>query len=194
MSLKSSKSRSRKSKSSLHLQQSRSKLAFQPTGKFPQEVNIIRWIPNPRPSWDTTEMCSASTWDSHQVSQWAASNQLPDVARCTWSHAIDGGSLLRTDALALQRMGVCSGREALLAEEYICRLAASVDRDATDDDTFPVEMYKSLYRGEAPCRGYSPLDLLSTDPYKQTHLRFLDMSDHSTLQFMGLQTGKDNPI
>ncbi|KAK3794652.1 hypothetical protein RRG08_003795 [Elysia crispata] len=135
---------------------------------------------------DDIGLCSASTWDPDRVSKWAAFNDLPEVARVTRTHSVAGGKLLRTDALTLQRLGVSSGREALLAEEYICQLARSVDHDASDNTGFPVEMHKSMYRGEAACPGYSPLDLLISDPWMDSRLRFLDTSDHCTLQWMGL--------
>ncbi|GFR97783.1 hypothetical protein ElyMa_006333000 [Elysia marginata] len=153
---------------------------------IPQVVKIFK-EPQPSVRDGNTGLCSASTWDSHKVSEWAKANGLHEVARVVSHHDIKGGQLLRTDALTLQRLGVCSGREALLAEEYISGLVVnSVDHDASDDTGFPVEMHKSIYRGEAACPGYSPLDLLASDPWVDSRLRFLDTDDHCTLRWMGL--------
>ena len=40
--------------------------------------------------------------------------------------------------------------------------------------------------GEEACLGYSPLDLLTTDPWVDNRLRFMDTSDHCNMRWMGM--------
>ncbi|CAL1529530.1 unnamed protein product [Lymnaea stagnalis] len=123
----------------------------------------------------------ATPWDNAQVTGWAMRQCLPQTAGLLAQMGIDGRKLIRTDAVTLQNFGLRDGVQALEAEAKIRQLANCMDTTLVTSRSLPVCLYNSIRKGDIePCPCYSPLSLLSTDPWMDNSLRLLEIRSLGT--------------